>query len=132
MPGEGITPNPGESINANEPEFTTWMPAEYEAGYEARFAGASESVTATHCWQAGWQDADLELAESSRQRLNTEDGQFEQTEWQLYDICGDSRVHGIPLGEDRTEPWKLGWIDVDIRLGTMAKHQRQNNREGNR
>jgi hypothetical protein len=118
-------PYPGESINANEPAFRTWVPAEYEAGYEARFAGASESLTATHCWQAGWQDANLELLQSSRQRLDGDAGeveQFEQTWGQLYDIGGDARVHGIPFGEDRTEPWKLGWIDVDIRLGTMAKH----------
>jgi hypothetical protein len=49
---------PGESRHTSEPELKTWVPAEYEAGYEARFAGASESVTATPCWQAGWQDAD--------------------------------------------------------------------------
>jgi hypothetical protein len=113
-------PHPGKSI-----ELKMWVPAEYGAGYEARFAGASESLTATHCWQAGWQDTDLELSESSRQTLNAEKGQeghFEHSWWQLYDIGGDARVHGIPLGEDRTEPWKQGWIDVDIRLGTMVKH----------
>jgi hypothetical protein len=67
-------PSPGEGINANEAKFKSWMPAEYEAGYEARFAGASESLTATHCWQAGWQDADLEFTESFRQRRSGEDG----------------------------------------------------------
>lgn len=116
---------PGESRHTSEPELKTWVPAEYEAGYEARFAGASESVTATPCWQAGWQDADIELTESSRQKQHSEDDpgeQFGQTWWRLYDIGGDARVHGIPFGENRTEPWKLGWIDVDIRLGTMAKH----------
>jgi hypothetical protein len=112
----------GESLNTNEPEFRTWIAAEYEAGYEARFAGASESLTATHCWQAGWQDADLELTKSFRQKRHGEEIQEEQTWWQLYDIGGDARVHGIPFGEDRTESWKLGWIDVDIRLGTMVKH----------
>jgi hypothetical protein len=99
-------PSPEEDINVNKPELETWMPAEYEARYEARFADASESLTATHCWQAGWQDADLELTESFGQKLEGD----------------DARAHGIPFGEDRTEPWKLGWIDVDIRLGTMTKH----------
>jgi hypothetical protein len=124
-----------EGINANEPEFKSWMPAEYEAGYEARFADASESLTATHCWKAGWQDADTELTESSRQQRDAEGGQEEQPEqtwWQLYDIGGDARVHGIPFGEDRTEPWKLGWIDVDIRLGTIGKTLTTNDKEGKR
>lgn len=39
---------------------------EYEAGYLARFAGSSESWTATACWQAGWQEADRELTASGR------------------------------------------------------------------
>jgi hypothetical protein len=42
----------------------------------------------------------------------------------LYDIGGDARVHGIPFDEHRTEPWKLGWIDVDIRLGMIGGRKR--------
>jgi hypothetical protein len=37
----------------------------------------------------------------------------------LYDIGGDARVHGISFDEHRTEPWKHGWIDVDMRLGMI-------------
>ena len=85
---EGTLPSPGDGSNANEPELKTWMPAEYEAGYEARFADASESLTATHCWQAGWQDANLELTESFGQKLEGE----------------DARVHGIPFVRTARNP----------------------------
>ena len=37
-----------------------------------------------------------------------------------HDIGGDARVHGIPFDEHWTEQWKLGWIDVDIRLGMIG------------
>ncbi|WP_263355439.1 hypothetical protein [Acidicapsa acidisoli] len=42
----------------------------------------------------------------------------------LYDIGGDARVNGIRFDEHRTEPWKLGWIDVDIKLGTIGGRKR--------
>lgn len=106
------------------PELTVWIPAEYRAGYSARFADCPESRAATHCWRTGWQDADTELSAAVRQKLTVTEGgteEFEETWWALYDIGGDTRVHGIPFDEDRTEPWKLGWIDADIKLGTIGK-----------
>jgi hypothetical protein len=42
----------------------------------------------------------------------------------LYDIGGDARRHVIPFDEHRTEPWKLGWIDVDIRFGMIGGRKR--------
>ena len=109
------------------PELKGWFPAEYEAGYAARFADASESLTATHCWRVGWEDANTELSESVRRNRVIAEGreeEFTETWGTLYDIGGDARVHGIPFDEQRTEPWKLGWIDVDIKLGTIGGSKR--------
>jgi hypothetical protein len=35
----------------------------------------------------------------------------------LCDAGGDARVNGIPFSEERTAPWKEGWIETDISLG---------------
>ena len=35
----------------------------------------------------------------------------------LFDAGGDARVNGIPFAEERTAPWKEGWIEADINLG---------------
>jgi len=35
---------------------------EFQAGYDARIAKASQSYTATRSWRAGWADADAGLA----------------------------------------------------------------------
>jgi hypothetical protein len=35
---------------------------EFQAGYDARLAGVSHSMTATRSWRAGWADADAGLA----------------------------------------------------------------------
>jgi hypothetical protein len=109
------------------PELKEWVPAEYEADYAARFADASQSLTATHCWRVGWEDANTELSESARRnRVIAGGGEFEFTEtwFALYDSGGDARVHGIPFDEHRTEPRKLGWIDLDIRLGMIGERKR--------
>jgi hypothetical protein len=37
----------------------------------------------------------------------------------LFDAGGDARVSGIPFDENRTAPWKGGWIDADINLGVI-------------
>ena len=114
--------NPEKNANRNfvSPELKEWAPAEYEAGYAARFADASESLTANHCWRVGWEDANTELSESARRnRVIAEGGEEEFTEtWgALYDIGGDARVNGIAFDERRTQPWKEGWIDADINFG---------------
>jgi hypothetical protein len=61
-----VNPENNASINFVSSELKKWIPAEYEAGYAARFADASESLTATHCWRVGWEDANMELSESAR------------------------------------------------------------------
>jgi hypothetical protein len=121
--GNVLNPENNASSNVVSPELKEWVPAEYEAAYAARFANASESLTATHCSCVGWEDANTELSESARQnRLVAEgrEGELTETWFTLYDIGGDGRLNGIPFDEHRTEPWKLGWIDVDIKLGTIA------------
>jgi hypothetical protein len=39
-----MNPENNASINFVSPELKEWVPAEYEAGYAARFADASESL----------------------------------------------------------------------------------------
>ena len=73
-------PNPenNASMNFVSPELKEWILAEYEAGYAARFADASESLTATHCRRVGWEDANTELSESARRsRVIAEGGEEE-------------------------------------------------------
>ena len=88
-------------------------------------ADASESLTATHCWCVGWEYANTaELSESARRNRVIAEGreeEFTETWGTLYDIGGDAHVNGILFDEHRTEPWKLGWIDVDITLGTIGR-----------
>ena len=69
MRGGGNMLNPENSASSNfaSPGLKEWVSAEYEAGYAARFADASESLTATHCWRVGWEDANTELSECARQ-----------------------------------------------------------------
>jgi len=35
----------------------------------------------------------------------------------LFDAGGDARANGIPFDEERTSPWKEGWIETDVNLG---------------
>jgi hypothetical protein len=35
----------------------------------------------------------------------------------LFDAGGDARVNGVPFAEERTAPWKEGWIETDVNLG---------------
>jgi hypothetical protein len=122
-----LNPENDASKSCVSPELKEWVTSEYEAGYAARFADASESLTATHCWRVGWEDANTELSKSARRnRVIAQGGEEEFTEtWgTLYDIGGDARVNGILFDEQRTEPWKLGWIDIDIRLGTIGGRKR--------
>jgi hypothetical protein len=80
--GHMLNPENNASSNSVSPERREWVTAEYEAGYAARFADASESLTATHCWRVGWEDVKTELSESARQnRLIAEgrEGEFTET-----------------------------------------------------
>lgn len=81
----------------------------------------------THCWRVGWEDANTELFERARlirPIVEGREGEFKGIWFTLYDFGGDARVHGIRFDELRTKPWKLGWIDVDIELGTIGGRKR--------
>ena len=93
-----VNPENNASIEFVSLELKEWVPGEYEAGYAARFADASESLTATHCWRVGWEDANTELSESARRNQVIAEGgeeEFTKTWFTLYDIGGDARVNGI-------------------------------------
>ena len=99
-----------------------WDRGEYRAGYQARLAGSLEVDGAEHCWHLGWQDADTELLESSRQRQRLDAGDeedFRQTGADLYHVGGLARIHDFPFNECRTRPWKQGWVDADINVGAL-------------
>lgn len=97
---------------------------EYVAGYRARLSAISDSEGAHHCWRVGWDDADTELLESVRhKRVLAEGGEdaFPGTWGLLFDAGGDARVNGISFDEERTQPWKDGWIETDINLGVHGE-----------
>jgi hypothetical protein len=102
----------------------TWTKADYAAGLRARFSDIAQPETASHSYRCGWEDADTELLESARHRKALEEGReddFGATWGVLFDAGGDARSHGIEFDANRTEPWKEGWIDVDIRLGVLEE-----------
>lgn len=105
------------------PGVGTWNGADYAAGFRARLAEIPAPETPRHAWQCGWEDADTDLVESARHhRVLTEGGADDYGEaWgALFDAGGDARVNGIEFDERRTDPWKEGWIDADIKLGTVG------------
>jgi hypothetical protein len=105
------------------PEKLTWNRAEYAAGFQARLNGIPAPERAHNAWLCGWEDADVDLAESARHRQVIEAGEADDygESWgALFDAGGDARVNGIGFDEDRTAPWKEGWIDADIKLGTIG------------
>jgi hypothetical protein len=97
-----------------------WETTEYAAGYRARLSAIPDSDVAHHCWRVGWEDADTEMLESARHKRvlaeGTEDN-YSETWGLLFDGGGDARMNGIPFDDDRTNPWKKGWIETDINLG---------------
>ena len=103
-----------------------WDKEEYAAGYRARFSEIPDSETAHHCWRCGWEDADTEALESARHKQASAEGreyQFEDTWGNLFDSGEEARANGVPFEEERTEPWKEGWIAVDIKLGMLAERE---------
>jgi hypothetical protein len=100
-----------------------WDKAEYAAGYRARFTAIPDSEEAHPCWRVGWEDADTELLESARHRRSIEEGReddYSGTWGVLFDAGGAARVNGVPFDEERTAPWKEGWIEADINLGVVG------------
>ena len=103
-----------------------WNREEYAAGYRARFSEIPVFEDAHHCWRCGWEDADTEALESARHNQALEEGRedhFESTWGHLFDSGEEARVNGLPFDEGRTEPWKEGWIAVDINLGVLAERE---------
>jgi hypothetical protein len=113
----------GEAMPVH-PGLTTWNRADYAAGFRARLAEAAASETAPNAWRCGWEDADTDVRESVRHRRvlaagGTDD--HEEAWYMLFDAGGDARVNGVEFDENRTDPWKEGWIDADIKLGTLGR-----------
>lgn len=100
--------------------LNVWFPNEYEGGHRARFAGASESWTATPCWQAGWQEADRELTACSRRHpcvscdRNTN---LDPAELNLFGAGDLARKDDLPFDPTLEDTWKRSWIRRDIELG---------------
>jgi hypothetical protein len=97
-----------------------WDKEEYAAGYRARFSAIPDSEEAHPCWRNGWEDADTELLESARHNRILAEGredEYADTWGLLFDAGGDARANGIPFDEERTSPWKEGWIETDVNLG---------------
>lgn len=106
------------------PERKVWFPDEYEAGYRARFAGTSESWTATPCWQAGWQEADRELTVSGRRPRSSSvepSRDAEPADWSHFGTGGTARSYDLPFHQARSDSWKRSWIQRDIELGTFGR-----------
>ena len=97
-----------------------WDKEEYAAGYRARLTAIPDFEGAHHCWRVGWEDADTEVLELARHNQAIAEGReddYSDTWGLLFDAGGDARVNGIPFSEERTAPWKEGWIETDINLG---------------
>ena len=105
-----------------DPELTTWSWSDYAAAFRARPAGVPLRGRRSLAWRSGWQDAHVDLIEAERHnRVLAAGGEddYPVTCGILFDAGGDARVAGIPFDENRTAPWKEGWIDADINLGVI-------------
>ena len=103
-----------------------WDREEYAAGYGARFSEIPDSEAAHHCWRCGWEDADTEALESARPKKVLAEGRedhFEDAWGNLFDSGEEARANGFPFDEERTEPWKEGWIATDINLGIVMERE---------
>ena len=71
-------------------------------------------------------DADTEALESARHKKVLAEGRedhFEDTWGNLFDSGEEARANGIPFDDERTEPWKEGWIATDINLGIVMERE---------
>jgi hypothetical protein len=59
----------------------------------------------------------LELARHNRVIAEGREDDYSDTWSLLFDAGGDTRMNGIPFAEERTAPWKEGWIETDVNLG---------------
>ena len=59
----------------------------------------------------------LELARQNRAIAEGREDDYSDTWSLLFDAGGDARMNGIPFAEERTAPWKEGWIQTDVNLG---------------
>lgn len=101
-------------------ELKVQSAGEYEAGYRARLADASASWTATAYWQAGWQEADREIATSGKSPRVSAGEQSEETrpaEWSSFGTGEIARSYGLPFAQASNAIWKRSWIVRDIELG---------------
>ena len=76
--------------------------------------------------ELSWEDADTEMLELARHNHAIAEGReddYSDTWGLLFDAGGDARVNGIPFAEERTAPWKEGWIETDINLGVHGLEQ---------
>jgi len=97
-----------------------WDRTEYAAGFRARLTAIPDYDGAHHCWRAGWENAGTEVLELARHKKALADGgedDYTDTWSLLFDAGGDARVNGIPFDDERTSPWKEGWIEADINVG---------------
>jgi hypothetical protein len=95
-----------------------WNRQEYPAGFRARLtdipspkmhtiAGVSDGKTPTRrCWNC---------PVINGRSLRAGKTQIPGTSFLMG--AGTPRVNGISFDEDRTEPWKEGWIAADINMG---------------
>ncbi len=104
--------------------LNVWFSSEYEAGYQARFAGSSESWTATACWQAGWQEADRELTASGRCLTTSPfdcSTDSDPNDTSLFGTGELARDYELPFDRTLGDSWKRSWIRRDIELGVFAR-----------
>lgn len=107
-------------MNHVHPGLKTWNGADYAEGFRARFQVVPFTKTQSHSWQCGWEDAHRELLASDGHEQKLVEGESDDygENWGLlFDAGGDARVNGIGFDEQRTQPWKEGWIDADINFG---------------
>jgi hypothetical protein len=67
----------------------------------------------------------LELARHKQALADGREDDYRDTWGLLFDAGGDARVNGIAFDDQRTVPWKEGWIETDINLGAhgvVAQH----------
>ncbi|MGA3131324.1 MAG: hypothetical protein ABSD59_11015 [Terracidiphilus sp.] len=97
-----------------------WNKDEYAAGYRARLTAIPDSDGSHHCWRVGWEDANTEMLELAHHRKALAEGgadDYPETWGLLFDAGSDARANGIPFDDERTAPWKEGWVQTDINLG---------------
>ncbi len=71
-------------------------------------------------------DADTEAIESARHKQALAEGMedhFEDTYGNLFNSEKRREPTVLLFDEDRTEPWKEGWVAVDTNFGMLAERE---------